>query len=245
MSIPIPPDLARGRVTWLVGRDNGTDLPGARGTVRFEATAVAVTYSTATVLPSPEETPVVNGVMTPVDLLVNDPEVWNWTVTPRVGVKWEPFNVDVDGAVDLATAAQMPGKGPVRAVKGETGPGIVDADYDGGDVTFIVADGTRLPPITMPEGPPGPVNSLTVGLVSTGAPGDVAQAWISGESPDQFLNLEIPQGEKPVTVWQGSTLVVDGTAGPDLRGPQGPPGPAAFIITEPDAGVYRIEADNG
>lgn len=121
MAIPTPPDLARGKVSWTVGRTDGTTLPGARGTVRFEATAVAVAYSTATVLPAPVETPVVAGVMTPVDLLVNDPEVWNWRVTPRLGVVWEPFHIDVDGPVDLATAAVVPGKGPIRAVKGVKG----------------------------------------------------------------------------------------------------------------------------
>lgn len=121
MAIPAPPDLSRGRVSWTVGRTDGTTLPGARGTVRFEATAVAVTYSTATVLPSPVETPVVDGIMTPVDLLVNDPEVWNWKVAPRVGVTWPEFHIDVAGPVNLATAAVVPGKGPIRAVKGETG----------------------------------------------------------------------------------------------------------------------------
>jgi hypothetical protein len=131
MSIPTPPDLARGRVSWLVGRDDGTALPGARGTVRFEATATAVTYSTATVLPAPVETPVTDGVMTPVDLLVNDPEVWNWRVEPRVGVTWPAFHIDVDGPVDLATAAVVPGKGPIRAVKGEKGdPGTPGTDAD-------------------------------------------------------------------------------------------------------------------
>lgn len=129
MSIPTPPDLVRGKVSWTVGRTDGTTLPGARGTVRFEATAVAVTYSTATVLPSPVETPVVAGVMTPVDLLVNDPEVWNWRVTPRLGVDWTAFHIDVPGPVDLATAAVVPGKGPIRAVKGEQGdPGTPGAD---------------------------------------------------------------------------------------------------------------------
>lgn len=129
MSIPTPPELERGEVSWLVGRDDGTSLPGARGMVRFEATAVAVAYSTATVLPDPVETPVVDGIMTPVDLLVNDPEVWNWKVAPRVGVTWPEFHIDVAGPVNLATAAVVPGKGPIRAVKGETGdPGTPGAD---------------------------------------------------------------------------------------------------------------------
>ena len=130
MTIPIPSGMTRGRVSWRIGHDRaGSALPGASGTVRFEPTAVAVAYSTATVLPEPVETPVIGGVMTPVDLQVNDPEVWNWKVQPRVGVTWEPFHVDVPGPVDLATAVVVPGVGPVRAVKGDPGPPGTEADW--------------------------------------------------------------------------------------------------------------------
>ena len=130
MTIPIPSGMTRGRVSWRIGHDRaGSTLPGASGTVRFEPTARAVSYTNATVLPEPVETPVIGGVMTPVDLQVNDPEVWNWKVQPRVGVTWEPFHVDVPGPVDLATAVVVPGVGPVRAVKGDPGPPGTEADW--------------------------------------------------------------------------------------------------------------------
>lgn len=136
MSIPTPPDLARGRVSWTIGRSTGTTLPGARGTVLCEPTAVAVAYSTATVLPEPVEAEVVAGVMAPVDLLQNDPDIWNWRITPKLGVRWEPFHIDVDGPVDLATAAVVPGKGPIRAVKGEKGDTPTWEDLPGKPTTY-------------------------------------------------------------------------------------------------------------
>lgn len=132
MSIPIPSGMTRGRVSWRIGHDRaGSTLPGASGTVRFEPTARAVSYTDATVLPEPVETPVIGGVMTPVDLQVNDPDIWNWKVQPRVGVAWEPFHVDVPGPVDLATAVVVPGVGPVRAVKGAKGDTPTWGDLQG------------------------------------------------------------------------------------------------------------------
>ncbi|WP_170931832.1 glycosyl hydrolase family 28-related protein [Brachybacterium massiliense] len=55
-------------------------------------------------------------------LVENDPEVWNWKVTPRLGVAWPAFHIDVTGPTNVASAAVTPGKGPVRVVKGDEGP---------------------------------------------------------------------------------------------------------------------------
>ena len=242
MSIPIPPDLAEGRVTWTIGRGSSRALEAGRGTVRFRPSAVAANFSTASALLEPVETPVLAGVMTPVDLIQNDPEVWNWIVEPLVGVQWEPFSIDVDGPVDLATAAQTPGKGPVRAVKGETGPGLTgEVRYQDGEVEFGIEDGTWTDPVTMPPGPPGPSNQLLIGTVDTSAAGAPAEASISGESPTQYLNLTLPRGDKPAITWQGSTIVVDGVPVQDLRGPKGDastePGPTGMSAYE-----YAVQA---
>lgn len=242
MSISTPPDLAVGRVSWTIGRGSSRALAAGRGVVRFRASAVAVNFSTATVLPEPVEAPVVAGVMTPVDLIQNDPEVWNWIVEPLVGVQWEPFPIDVDGPVDLATAAQTPGRGPVRAVKGETGYSLTgEVRYQDGEVEFGIEDGSWTDPVTMPPGPPGPSNQLRVGTVTTSPAGGPAEVSITGESPDQYLNLTLPRGDKPATSWQGSTLVVDGVPGPDLRGPKGDastePGPMGTTAYE-----YAVQA---
>lgn len=44
------------------------------------------------------------------------------------------------------------------------------------------------------QGDPGPANVLTIGTVNTVAPGSPAVATITGTSPSQILNLDIPQG---------------------------------------------------
>lgn len=48
------------------------------------------------------------------------------------------------------------------------------------------------------EGPPGPANVLSIGTVTTLAPGESATAQITGQSPDQVLNLGIPTGPQGV-----------------------------------------------
>ncbi|ECG8590744.1 hypothetical protein FNI11_13530 [Salmonella enterica subsp. salamae] len=53
------------------------------------------------------------------------------------------------------------------------------------------------------QGDPGPANVLTIGDVTTLDPGEPATASITGESPEQVLNLAIPQGapgESVITV---------------------------------------------
>ncbi|WP_234262241.1 prophage tail fiber N-terminal domain-containing protein [Klebsiella aerogenes] len=46
------------------------------------------------------------------------------------------------------------------------------------------------------DGEPGPPNTLTVGEVSTVPPGTGSSATITGEAPNQVLNLSLEQGEK-------------------------------------------------
>ena len=45
-----------------------------------------------------------------------------------------------------------------------------------------------------PTGPTGAIPTLTIGTVTTGAPGTDASATITGTAPDFVLNLTIPQG---------------------------------------------------
>ena len=67
----------------------------------------------------------------------------------------------------------------------------------------VVTQIVRVP--TTPTTPGGTTPTLTIGTVTTGAPGTEANASITGTSPNFALNLTIPQGEV---------------------GPQGEPGPA-------------------
>jgi hypothetical protein len=80
------------------------------------------------------------------------------------------------------------------------------------------------------QGPAGPGNTLSIGNVVTGAPASQAAATITGTSPNQALNLTIPQGpvgEKGDKGDKGDT------------GEQGPVGPPANLTNDPavDLGV--------
>ncbi len=47
---------------------------------------------------------------------------------------------------------------------------------------------------TGPTGPTGETPTISIGTVTTGAPGTEAAASITGTAPNYILNLTIPQG---------------------------------------------------
>lgn len=77
-------------------------------------------------------------------------------------------------------------------------------------------------------GATGPANVLTIGSVTSGK---VATATITGEAPNQVLNLVLEKGDKGDTGEKGAT----GDPGPQgeqgIQGPQGNPGADAPTIT--------------
>lgn len=77
-------------------------------------------------------------------------------------------------------------------------------------------------------GATGPANVLTIGSVTSGK---VASATITGEAPNQVLNLVLEKGDKGDTGEKGAT----GDHGPKgeqgIQGPQGSPGADAPTIT--------------
>lgn len=77
-------------------------------------------------------------------------------------------------------------------------------------------------------GATGPANVLTIGSVTSGK---VASATITGEAPNQVLNLVLEKGDKGETGEKGAT----GDTGPQgeqgIQGPQGSPGTDAPTIT--------------
>ena len=75
---------------------------------------------------------------------------------------------------------------------------------------------------------PGPPNVLSVGTVTTGAPGSQAAATITGTSPEQVLGLTIPRGDK-------------GDKGDDSKVP-GPTGKTAYEYAQ-DAGFTGTEEE--
>lgn len=78
------------------------------------------------------------------------------------------------------------------------------------------------------KGDTGPANTLTIGSVTSGK---VASATITGEAPNQVLNLVLEKGDKGETGSQGEP----GQQGPQgeqgIQGPQGNPGTDAPTIT--------------
>lgn len=77
-------------------------------------------------------------------------------------------------------------------------------------------------------GATGPANALTIGSVTSGK---VASATITGEAPNQVLNLVLEKGDKGETGNRGAT----GDTGPQgeqgIQGPRGNPGADAPTIT--------------
>lgn len=97
-------------------------------------------------------------------------------------------------------------QGP-QGEKGDTGPqGPQGEKGDTGDIGPQGPQGEKGDTgDTGPQGPtgadgadgePGPANTLTIGTVTTGEPGAQAAATITGESPNQVLNLTIPRGQQ-------------------------------------------------
>lgn len=81
---------------------------------------------------------------------------------------------------------------------------------------------------TGPQGPAGPANVLTIGSVTSGK---VASATITGEAPNQVLNLVLEKGDKGETGDTGPQGKTGETGKTGPQGPQGNPGADAPTIT--------------
>lgn len=190
--------LTSAPVTWQVANlISGATARGANGYVEFEASAVAVHHGGLMWLPSPQRAEMVDGILAPISLPVNDPDIWNWRVSPRLGVRWEPFHINVgEGGTDLSSAAIVPGKGPVRVLQGPKGASVVDfRDTGDGALVLVLDDGTESPPIPFTRGPAGPANEIAIGTVLRG---EEPYASLVGEAPHQMLNLVLPKGDRGI-----------------------------------------------
>lgn len=77
-------------------------------------------------------------------------------------------------------------------------------------------------------GATGPANVLTIGSVTSGK---VASATITGEAPNQVLNLVLEKGDKGDTGEKGATGGIGPQGEQGIQGPQGNPGADAPTIT--------------
>lgn len=134
---------------------------------------------------------------------------------------WFKWDATAGAFADTGVAATGP-QGEVGP-KGDTGAqgpkGDTGATGPKGDTGATGAQGpkgeTGATGATGPQGPVGPANVLTIGSVTSGK---VASATITGEAPNQVLNLVLEKGDKGDTGEKGAT----GDPGP--KGEPGPPG---------------------
>ena len=127
---------------------------------------------------------------------------------------------------DTGPTGPRGGPGPIQTITvGETttlDPGsnanVTDTYSDNNHILqFFIPQGTTGP--TGDTGPQGETPILSIGTVTTGAPGTEAAATITGTAPNFVLNLTIPQGPTGDIGPTGDT----GPTGP--TGDTGPTGP--------------------
>jgi hypothetical protein len=138
--------------------------------------------------------PGAGGTLSPGVLLVatDDPDLqpvgWNWTVIysltdpsgTRVNLPTQSINVPTSATVDLTTAMTIASSGGVYITKG-----------DKGDQGIQGIQGVQgIQGIQGVIGNPGPANTLTVGTVTSGP---TASVTITGSSPNQTVNVVLPQ----------------------------------------------------
>lgn len=152
-----------------------------------------------------------------------------WTYLVRVeaaGMKPIEWNIVVPAGtvVDLATAIPVPANPGVEVARWVEATEIANAAVTrvlelrdevadlASQVQPVKGDkGDDGPASTVP-GPPGPSSTLSVGTVTTGAAGSSAAASVTGDSPDQRLNLTIPRGATGSTGPAGQITSVTATA---------------------------------
>lgn len=117
------------------------------------------------------------------------------------------------------------------------------AEVRGSELVLIDPEGREFPAgsVLGPQGPkgdrgdPGPGNSLTIGTVTTGP----ASVTITGQSPDQILNMVIPKGDKGDKGDRGDTGASNTlTIGNITTGPPGSPGAATITGVGPNQTLH-------
>lgn len=162
---------------------------------------------------------------------------------PAPSVEWQGTRLTVGGQTgpDLKGAPGAPGKD-------STVPGPAPATSWQG--TALVVDGKVGPDLKGTKGDagkdstvPGPPNVLSIGTVTTGAPGSQAAAQIKGTAPSQSLDLTIPAGAPgakgdpgpPGAVPTAASMLIVGPGRPDQRATTG----GLITGSEPVGAEYR------
>lgn len=117
------------------------------------------------------------------------------------GEDGKSFEIDVQGTTEQRLNYPAPTGDDIRVVFYDTTEELVyvgvyeNSAWDWGTGISLKGD----------KGDPGTPNTLSIGTVTTGAEGTSAEASITGDSPNQTLNLTIPKGEK------GDPFTIDAT----------------------------------
>lgn len=167
-----------------------------------------------------------------------NPTGWNWTAVLKVDAATQKrftFSPDSTSTTPLNLGPLIPISDPKTGVATVVGRGVasISVDPDTRHVLFVMSDDTTYDAGAIPPGPPGPANALSIGTVTQGA---TADAQITGESPEQTLNLTIPKGEAGPANTLTIGTVTQGTAAATITGaspnqtlnlvvPKGDPGP--------------------
>lgn len=206
-----------GRVAYPDGTAN-TSRPVPAGAVVYTRPAGGTDSLGAVTVAGRKAARITDGVAETVHLA---PGEWIAEVHPT-GEGPFSFPLAVEGdPVDLATAQPIIVNGQ-KFAKGDRG----DPGPPGKDSTV-----------------PGPPNTLAKGTVTTAATADFT---ITGQAPQQILNLQLPIGPEPSVSWTGDRLTVGGKQGPSLTGPTstvpGPTGKTAYQYAV-DAGFKGTEEE--
>ena len=113
-----------------------------------------------------------------------------------------------------------------RGEQGDPGASVVGGRDNGdGTVSFELEDGTFTDPVVLPPGPAGR------GIASISDPDADSRVTITftDDTTATVQAIRGADGHSPVITWDGTTIVTDGTPGPDLKGEPGDPGPASTV----------------
>lgn len=179
---------------------------------------------------------IAEGVAEPVELT---PGPWRVTVVPDHGPAWRSWLIELEPGmpepvdlVDLAPVVVVDGE---KWARGPAGASVTGGRDNGdGTVSFELSDGTFTDPVVLPPGPAGR------GIASISDPDADSRVTITftDGSTATVQAIRGADGHTPVITWEGTSIVVDGEQGPDLKGEPGAdstvPGPAPTVSWDGD-----------
>ena len=158
------------------------------------------------------------------------PGMWRAYVYPDQGRSYTlHLGVPEGGETTIADAVGeiVPDGIITRGAPGEPGASVTGGRDNGdGTVSFELSDGTFTDPVTVPPGPAGR------GIASISDPDSDSRVTITftDDSTATVQAIRGADGRTPAITWEGTSIVVDGEQGPDLKGEPGAdstvPGPA-------------------